>query len=318
MNKISIVLLTGSVILSALSSCSVTNVVHRDAKTAQLDCNVMVMPTVVELKVEDTPISAEATWTNELFKNVSFQQDETNNLIAAMLEEKGADILLEPKIEHNVTGSIINSTHNLKITGFPAKYSCFRTATLEDVMIINGINNPAPSSTVILADGLGVGYKGLSGEEKNALQIADAMKQRPSFVRRKGMRTFVGFGYGSWESVYVNAMCGYQFNPYLFAGIGLSYLASNGMYRRGGEVLYNDNTFLFCADVKAYLLKGSISPFIDVKAGAGALLEVEDFSPFLGAGVGVSIKHFELSLNYGYLEWPNDEHSLSVSIGYSF
>lgn len=109
-----------------MSSCSVTKSSYT---TARIDVGVRQHPTVADLNVKPK-IEKTVTW-NFLFFNYG-RDDLTRrrgNLIADMLQENGADIMLEPQAIYvkKPFGKRI-----LTVTGYPASLENFRKATLEE------------------------------------------------------------------------------------------------------------------------------------------------------------------------------------------
>jgi len=67
-------------------------------------------------------------------------------------------------------------------------------------------------------------------------------------------------------SIEILTVHGYQFNPYLFAGIGAGIELYCGDKTTAGSTEHAEYIPLF-ADVRGYLLKGRISPYADAKIG---------------------------------------------------
>lgn len=313
-----------TVVMAVATSCSVTKVV-RDSRVVDLDCNVMQMPTVAELEVDENPVEADTTWRKTMFDGTTFSKKQyTSNLIASILEKNNADVLIEPKVSHESKGNVFSTSHKLTVSGYPARYVKFRTASLEDVMVINELTKTPVATDIVIANGVGISKTGLSKGEEKAVKIAKnkVRKTYPSAWRKKGYRGDINLGGGyniSDETGFfsVSTTHGYQFNPYIFLGAGVNYLYTDLLTGKGyGYDTYDVHCLQVYPDVKVYMSKANFAPFVDVKLGFSTATD-NGTSVFLGAGLGFGIKGFELAFNYNYLG-SIDCHTIGLSVGWAF
>ncbi|MBS4057881.1 MAG: hypothetical protein KGZ82_11235 [Bacteroidales bacterium] len=105
---------------------------------------VIQMPIIVDLNVSEvkaeTKISSQSLSIDDL----------KNEAVADLLKKADADVLIEPKFEVVINGSM----NTVTVSGFPASYSNFRQIQLSDVELLNvGIaqkaktHEPAPAPT---------------------------------------------------------------------------------------------------------------------------------------------------------------------------
>ena len=124
MKRFDIILI--ALIALGMTSCRTIRV--STAETAEVQTNVIQYPTVTDLtvmkKVEKT-----ITWNFNPFKHERLALQKTN-LMADLLKELDADILLEPQYTFK---KVPFGERTLSITGYPAKFKDFRKATEEDL-----------------------------------------------------------------------------------------------------------------------------------------------------------------------------------------
>lgn len=134
---------------------------------------------------------------------------------------------------------------------------------------------------------------------------------------KTGYKGFVDFGYSlnirgdkykDTDHIDFTTSHGYQFNPYFFLGIGVGvnyYYDTALSYRKPGFEEEKNSEWLYSAFInpRATFLDGSISPFIDAKAGYSLNEEVNGFYLSPSAGLHLAI--------------PNSYISVNVSAGYT-
>lgn len=125
-----------SLILVSCTTVSSTSAV------AEVDAKVVQFPTVADLDV-GTQRTATVTWPWMPF-NILQPSLETRqkNLMAQMISEAGADILVEPRI---TTKGGFFGTQSMTITGYPAKFKSFRKATATDLRALRSNISPLES-----------------------------------------------------------------------------------------------------------------------------------------------------------------------------
>lgn len=115
------------VALALTSLCSCTTV-KLTSQTADVATAVMQYPTVTDLQVLDAA-SATVEWGWNPFNRMTLDMRK-GNLVANLLKEKGADILLEERFIYESDGF---GGGTLTVTGYPAKFTGFRKATQADL-----------------------------------------------------------------------------------------------------------------------------------------------------------------------------------------
>ena len=101
------------------------------SKTIDISATVNQKPTVVDLDVKETKVTATATGKLAYTSFEVIKSDAVSNA----LKIANADILVEPKFETITTGSEITVT----VTGYPAFYKNFRVVKTEDVSILESL-----------------------------------------------------------------------------------------------------------------------------------------------------------------------------------
>lgn len=118
-------ILVSVLVLASLCSCTT---VKLTSKTADVTTAVMQYPTVTDLQVLE-PASASVEWYWNPFNRVSMTVRK-GNLVANLLKEKDADVLLEERFVFESNGF---GGGRLTVTGYPAKFTEFRKATEADL-----------------------------------------------------------------------------------------------------------------------------------------------------------------------------------------
>lgn len=121
-----------SVAVVALSSCSTLN---RTAATADVDSHV-INYTMADLEVKETRVSKTFSWSFDPFKRVSVENVKENTT-AELIEENGADVLLEPQYIIHKGGFLRGGS--VTVTGIPAKYHNFHKMTPQEAEIVKAL-----------------------------------------------------------------------------------------------------------------------------------------------------------------------------------
>lgn len=137
MNKNIILVL--SVGLATLASCTT---VQKTASVAEMQTKVYQYPTVADLEVLPKAETTR-TWYWRPINNPK-RDIEQGNLIADMLKEKGADVLLEEQVVFKKTTL---GVRELTVTGYPARLKNFRKATEQDLEALK-VEKPASQRKV--------------------------------------------------------------------------------------------------------------------------------------------------------------------------
>jgi len=110
-----------------ITSCTT---VEKSSRTLSVGTTVTQYPTVADLSVQ-APTGKTAEWRQVLFPlGQPSMKVRKSNLIAEILKETRADVLLEPKFVYKKS---FLGMHALTVTGYPATFSRFRRATPEDL-----------------------------------------------------------------------------------------------------------------------------------------------------------------------------------------
>ncbi len=293
------------------TSCSMARRVQT-ARSVTIEGKVTQMPTVAELDVAPQQAKADAEWVNHLFKGSTSLKTQEQELIAQILSSADADILIEPKIAHESRRHWFRSNHRLTISGYPARYKEFRTATMEDIEKINELRHPANARpTVILAQTAQPATLAAPAASPIA-RIGKVQpvreKVRKPYSRKSGYRGFIEGGYinffssddYSGDGYAFGTIHGAQIGPHLFAGVGVGYfgatLEENYYDNRYNDYRTTDAQLVpVFIDLKGYLLKNRFSPYIDLRGGYD-VCDTESY--YLSAGVGFSFGHLDLGVNY--------------------
>ena len=129
-----------------LSGCSVLSSHYMQAKSMEVKgTGVLQIPVVADLNVSSTRISEEYTLTTAL--NMKTQGKVINEAkdyaVANAVQKYSADVLVEPIFEVYITKAKMNKSDvRVIVTGYPATYKNFRSATQGDMELIDGTRKP--------------------------------------------------------------------------------------------------------------------------------------------------------------------------------
>lgn len=136
MKRILQLMFLGTGIGILFSSCSMFSYTAHTAKTLAIENEVRQMPLVVDLHVDSTRWERDTAWENVLFKKHASVKNQMDYLVASILEESGADVLVEPKVSLDARMGWIRSRYDMKVMGYPARYVNFRPATMQDMRLL--------------------------------------------------------------------------------------------------------------------------------------------------------------------------------------
>lgn len=346
-------------LLASMSSCSVfrQTSTNRTARSLEIEADIQQMPTVADLIVDTTYVRHDTTWTNIPFKSHSSKAAMREVLLGIMLEDNNADVIIQPR-EHVRTDVYhpFKQTYRMEIYGYPARYRNFRTATEEDLRILNGLDpQPVNYNTIYIGSG--------SGFQKPTLQAADAMditpavltpkkEKKPAYVR-KNFITTIDVGYDAlfykFRDHREEAGHGFQINasflwkgkdPHMYSGVGLglnSAFSSIYSYYGSREEVHEWYIPMYF-QWRSYFVQRRCTPFFDFRLGAfmGGLSEInpedrkEKDTAFGGgmyaaAFIGVEFgKHFNISLGTDQYVGAETNYgflyvpSFAVRLGFNF
>lgn len=297
------------------SSCSVQTSLTQTVKTADITPEIMAMPTVVDYDISSVPVEADTVVTMKLFGKESGYQSKkslTDALIASVLKQAGADVLMEPKITTQVESSGFTSTVRIELNGYPAKYGNFRTITMEDVEILNALKKENRTGHISMAKFLRTDIGRLySGSNKyiadpgNLAQVAASSVDKVRWRRKKGYKGIYEFGYNyCLDFPYFDNK---TFDYALYAHISQGALVTPCFFLggcTGFDVItdyWNDFKIPVLAHMRLYMLNRRFAPYFDIKAGVSTVFECSEYHDLFAnaqAGLGLSIGAFSFGAQY--------------------
>lgn len=320
---------------SVMVSCAVTKT--RTARTADISSEITQMPTVVELDVSEKREKSDTfEWTNRMFsfKHRIGVKDKTQEAIAQILERTDADVLVEPRVSVDRKIKPFATGYALSVSGYPAKYTAFRTASVEDIETVNALRKPAVHRTIKIADYMRPQTAHLSRSTRNTVAIADAVTKKPRWIRKNGYMGMVDAGLilGCWEGredgLHISTTHGALVAHRFFFGLGLAYqvipryMSGESGYYDGRYDTYDGDTSHMLNgffNFRAYALKRRVSPFLDARIG----FNYSSISPYHSsstglywdAGIGLSVGRFNISGVYAQYA---DTDGIKIKIGVTF
>lgn len=126
-------------LIACLGFASCKTLKKSTSVTQNIDVNINQYPTMVDLSVSPQKVEKTITWEYSLFQigQPSFA-DRKGNLIADIVKENGADVLLE---EQSTYTKVPFGQRTLTVTGYPATYKNFRKADKEDLRALEIMNS---------------------------------------------------------------------------------------------------------------------------------------------------------------------------------
>jgi len=266
------------VILAGMSSCSIPSVTttNRTARSFVIETDIQQMPTVADLVVDTVYVRKDTTWTNTA-KSITTKAAMRELLIGAMMEKANADVIIQPRENLVVKAQSSKQLLRMEIYGYPARYRNFRTATEEDLRILNGIDpQPANYNTIYI----GGGYQSAPavtpavGNVTKAITPAPEVPAKPKKAGylRKPFYTSIEAGYNLFFPITGEAEISHGFlinnsylwrmkNPHIFEGFGVGLNTMLDKYYREWFIpIYWHNRF--------YWSKTKVAPFFDFRLGA--------------------------------------------------
>lgn len=324
---------------SVLASCAVTRT--HSARTATVQSEITQMPTVVELDVAEKREKSDIfEWTNRMFsfKRRTGVKEKTQEAVAQILERADADILIEPKVSLDRKIKPFATDYTLSVSGYPAKYKAFRTASVEDIETVNALRKPATHSTIRIADYMSPQTAHLPRQTRNTVAIADAVTKKQRWERKSGYMGMVdaglilGCGNGKEDGLHISTTHGALVAHRFFFGLGLGYQVipklqveqsqySGGRYGYYYTSLYGETAHMLNGffNFRAYVLKRRVSPFLDARAGLNYSTQSRDGNSEIGlywdAGIGLSVGRFNISGVYA--QYANTD-GIKLKVGVTF
>lgn len=148
-----------------LTSCST---VRMTSSSTDIDAKVSAYPTIADLQVSPHRVSKTASWKWNPFNTTSLET-RRGNVRAELIQQSGADILVEPEyIVHTTWLNLLGGS--VTVTGYPAKLDNFRNATPEDLLAIRSVDGK----------GCGYDYIVLAQDDINGVIIGKTPTSQPA------------------------------------------------------------------------------------------------------------------------------------------
>lgn len=268
-----------------LSSCSLfqrTATTHT-ARTIEIETDIQQMPTVADLVVDTVYVREDTTWTNISFKYTMPKAEMRKVLLGEMMEKANADVIVQPR--EKVTNGIYHpfkQTYTMEVWGYPARYRNFRTATEEDIRILNGIDpQPTNYNTIYINGGGNYSPRPISGQSTRSITPAKLNKPKKPGYQRDSYIGNIEIGYNYLPTG--GAMChGFVINtthlwrtknPHVYQGFGMGLNAGfSSAYRSNAYSSYTELNQEYLIPIyyspRFYFSRTRVAPYLDLRAGA--------------------------------------------------
>lgn len=288
--KTSLIILAAGAAL-ALSSCAS---VQYTASSVKVDSDVYNL-TVADMDVSTQKVSKTTSWKWNPLNTVSVAV-EKDNTTAQLLEEAGADVLVEPQYVVKRRG--IFRGGSVTVTGFPAKYKSFRSMTKDDAEILSLANgNPvlAAGQPCIVAGGQPCQMPSYASTKRVSTAKKQSVFRKEDYPSRKFINIVGGGAFNSNDSQYSDGEVGLMFGKY-----GRRW----GWYVKGMLSFTNDNDE---GNGTAGYVTGGVIKTLS-----------RNFNFFLGAGVGASFDYHEERYSYNSYTDVDTYFSVPVELGFQW
>lgn len=270
----------------ALSSCST---VQYTASTVKVDAKIQSL-TVADMDVSPEKVTKTTSWKWNPLSTVSLAV-EKDNTTAQLLDEAGADVLVEP--QYIVKRRGIFRGGSVTVTGFPAKYKSFRPMTAADAEMLSLANGSAPTYVCGGQQIIGAGNSPKVRKVKTARRTS-LFSEKP---RSHKFIDIIGGGAFSTE----NSDCQNGDFGLMFGKYGQRW----GWYVKG---IFSTNTGGDTEDDS----KGGYATF-------GAIKTItNNFNVFAGVGLGAGIGYEYEYYRYGGYYYTESVFSVPLEIGFQW
>lgn len=136
-------ILIAAFVALCVSSCTT---VQKTSSTANVVSKISQYPTVADLDI--SPVKKEKTYTwswNPLRKEPSISVIK-GNLVAEILKESDADVMLEPQF---IQTKVSYGERSVSVSGYVAKFKNFRKATNEDLKALEATQGIQPNERTV-------------------------------------------------------------------------------------------------------------------------------------------------------------------------
>ena len=252
----------------------------RTARSYEIKTDIQQMPTVADLVVDTVYVRQDTTWTNTS-KSYTTKAAMRDLLIGAMMEKANADVIIQPRENVVVRAQSSRQTLRMEMYGYPARYRNFRTATEQDLRILQGLD-PQPTNYHTIY--IGAGQQKAPALSPVASTVARAITPAPEVQKkpkkpaylRKPFYSTIELGWNmfppmsrmrdvSMGFVFNNTYLWRMKNPHIYEGFGLGLNVGMGRYdtdnaaREWNIPMYWHNRF--------YWGLRKVIPFFDFRLG---------------------------------------------------
>ena len=278
-------LLISVFVLVGFSSCGTmrSTSTTRTARTLEIESDIQQLPTVADLVVDTVLAKNDTSWTNISFKHVMLKSEMRKVLLGEMLENTNADVIVQPreKVQTKVYHPFKQS-YTMQVVGYPARYRNFRTATEEDLRILQGLDpQPVNYNTIYIGANAGYSQKTISaGDMTKAITPSKPIKtKKPPYLRNPFI---VGLEYGYYfEPIrFMEGGHGFTFqNNYLwrtknqnvYLGLGWGMEMAFSRYDSDNDARPINIPLYF--DSRFYFGRRKVIPFFELRLGADFLMD---------------------------------------------
>lgn len=326
------VILTSVLYVLILVSCSVQHTALT-SKVMNISPEVIQMPTVAELDIAKEQVTVDTVVVMKPFdKNSGYRSRGSikDALVASILKQSDADILMQPEISTEVSYKGLTSTLKMSLNGYPAKYSGFRTITMEDVEILNELKGRKQVGNISLTNFLRTDVGKTLRMTGDALAVSDPANlqtkaskvEKVRWSRPTGYKGLYEFEYSSsiermgGMNVGLTTTQGVQMTPcfYLGGGLGVNYYEFDPTYSDYISSLWVP----VFARMRIHFWNRKVAPYFDLMLGATVSLVLDDHSsdnlegydmtyPTVGTGFGLSFGRFSVGYNYELGMWADQD-----------
>ena len=278
-------LLISVFVLVGFSSCGTmrSTSTTRTARTLEIEADIQQLPTVADLVVDTVLAKNDTSWTNISFKHVMLKSEMRKVLLGEMLENTNADVIVQPreKVQTKVYHPFKQS-YTMQVVGYPARYRNFRTATKEDLRILQGLDpQPVNYNTIYIGANAGYSQKTISaGDMTKAITPSKPIKTKKPPYLRNPFIVGLEFGYYFEPIRFMEGGHGFTFqNNYLwrtknqnvYLGLGWGMEMAFGRYDSDNDARPINIPVYF--DSRFYFGRRKVIPFFELRLGADFLMD---------------------------------------------
>lgn len=133
-------------LLASLLLCSSCTTIRRTSETTDIATSVYQYPVVADLDVDPVKKEKKTSWFWNPFVKEQDISVVKGNLIAEILKESNADVMLEPQF---IQAKVSFGERSVTVSGFVAKFKNFRKATDSDLKALEATKDVAPNERTV-------------------------------------------------------------------------------------------------------------------------------------------------------------------------